>query len=1433
MTLDTNFSTSPYFDDYSVTKNYYRVLYKPSVAVQARELNQVQSIFQNQIEQFGKNIFKDGSVVSGCAFTYDNTYNYVKINDNYANNFAIPNVSSFVGLNIVNPNGLMGKIVNAIQGYQSQAPDLNTLYIKYINSSVYGNGSVQSTFGNNESLSITTSANAYIGNVTVATISNSTGSGYAFTTTAGVIFKKGFFLSVSPQTIVVTKYNNVPDGVSVGFSALETIITSNIDTSLLDNAAGSLNYSAPGADRLMITPKLVTKNANGFVSLATDIANTQTFFSLCDFTNGLPVSVKNTPQYAAIGADMARRTYETNGDYVVTPFVLSTQIKTDISGNANTNYISLVSSAGVGYSKGYRVEFINTNLVDLRKGVDLANVASQIVTTNFGNYFNIKEYCGDFHNNTISQVELHNIAKTALTSKTFLSTGYSTTTKIGTAYVRGVQYNTGIPGVNTATYLLYVFNVQMLPGASISQVKSIISYNAGVQGVADIILTPSSGNVSIAVIQSPSSELMVYPFGQKALSINGFSTEQFIYRGHANSTIAANGSMSITLPAASGTGVENFFYQGTLSTNLEETFIVVPTSNGYSSNNNGTISSSGNTVTGVSTTFTSSYVSGDYIYSNAQTNQIIAIANDTSLTTITAFSAIVSGNTHQTIYPAGVPLDFLPLNRTILTATNVATLNLNKTANAVFPCSIYFDVIRSSTAPIKKNINKSSLIQINVGNNAGGTSGPWSLGLPDVMILNHVWVGNGTYANTNPDLLSSFTLDNGQRDGFYNIATLKPNGPIANNLTILVSVDVFTKDETQGHGYFSAASYPIDDANTANTTAIQTIKIPVYISSVNTPSDLRDSVDFRPYVSNTANVVSTATSWTLTNVTTNPVTTNIINVPSQGSYLPSPNMFYQGNIRYYLPRTDRVVINTSGQMLIVRGVAANNPIPPLELPGTMTIGIVNVSPYPSLTSIEAKINNRYDYATAVTMQQTKRFTMADIGKMAKRIDNLEYYTSLSLLEQSAQSLQITSGTTGQNRFKNGILVDPFRDFTISNTNDPTYRIAIDTGVNQARPYFTQHNIPMVYDATQSSNITKTGDIITLPYTSSVFQKQPYSSQFRNCIEGNVYNFRGSLTLDPAGSVEPDLTVGPTVVSNLDLSANFVNLQKYLATASGTQWGNWVTTDSQSSSSTSSPGLIGSVTNPDGSISQTFQTATTTTTSSKLHSLGTQLVATPSSTTVNLGNFVTNVSILPFIKSASVFFKAVGMKPSTKLYAYFNNVPVSNSCMPMTPYTGSVVYQNGIAFTADLSKLVYFDSKNNAYSFLATAWGGTIQADATGSVYGVFQIPDKTFQAGQITFLLSDISDLSQGQNAVTTQSSAIYLATPLSVQSSAAVLQVRNSTLNTQEVIQNQSIQQSTTSYNNYVTVIPPPVQPPSPYYGGDSVGNGDRDGPSGGDSGY
>ena len=49
MAQSTNLNVSPYFDDFNADDNYYKVLFKPGLPVQARELTGLQSILQDQI----------------------------------------------------------------------------------------------------------------------------------------------------------------------------------------------------------------------------------------------------------------------------------------------------------------------------------------------------------------------------------------------------------------------------------------------------------------------------------------------------------------------------------------------------------------------------------------------------------------------------------------------------------------------------------------------------------------------------------------------------------------------------------------------------------------------------------------------------------------------------------------------------------------------------------------------------------------------------------------------------------------------------------------------------------------------------------------------------------------------------------------------------------------------------------------------------------------------------------------------------------------------------------------------------------------------------------------------------------------------------------------------------------------------------------------
>ena len=70
---------TPYFDDYSEDKNFHRVLFKPGVAVQSRELTQSQTILQNQIKRVGDYLFNDGQKVTGSKPSVNLDVRTVKI----------------------------------------------------------------------------------------------------------------------------------------------------------------------------------------------------------------------------------------------------------------------------------------------------------------------------------------------------------------------------------------------------------------------------------------------------------------------------------------------------------------------------------------------------------------------------------------------------------------------------------------------------------------------------------------------------------------------------------------------------------------------------------------------------------------------------------------------------------------------------------------------------------------------------------------------------------------------------------------------------------------------------------------------------------------------------------------------------------------------------------------------------------------------------------------------------------------------------------------------------------------------------------------------------------------------------------------------------------------------------------------------------------
>jgi hypothetical protein len=1360
---------------------------------------------QDQIEKFGRFVFKDGSVTEGCSFTFDDNYTYVKINDNYSNNFAYT-ITDFTNRVVTNDNGLQAIIIDTVTGYESQDPDLNTLYIKYLNTVSYPNGSPQPTFANGENLAIATSAGVPVGNVTAASVANNVGSGYAFTTTAGVIFKKGFFISVDPQTIIISKYDSNPDNISVGFSALENIITPEADSSLYDNAAGSPNYVAPGAHRLQLMPTLVTRTT-------TELGNTASFFSLCDFKAGKPVSIKNTPQLASLGSELAKRTYETNGNYVVYPFVLSTDSKAPADAN-NVTYNNLVSSRGLGYVEGYRVEFVNNNKIDLRKGTDYQTLTGQTVSANFGYYVFVNDYCGEFNTGTgIVQLELHSTAKNAIYAKTFLS-GYSSATKIGTAYARGMTYDSGTIGSWDSQYRVYLFNVQMLPGYNFSQVKSIISYNSTMLGVADVIQSYNAqANTYGAAIQQGKYSNMLYPIGQKASKLDGFKNTSYVYRARSNSSFAnvsaATATMTLGLPTIHGTGTEVIYRTGSpLTGSSTYPYLVVPSSDGFTFNKTGTVAvstTSTNTgssnVVGTGTLFLTEYMVGDFIYINSLKREIGFIGNNVFLQVKVPFANTDSAaaNTHKKVFPAGVPIDFSKTNGTIsrsITATTTSiTYTLGETVNTAFQAFGYYDVLRSGTVPVAKSIVKHTYVQVNCS--SAGVTGPFSLGFPDVNKINGIYIGqSGSYANSGVNYLTSFYFDNGQRDSHYDLASISVinSGVLTANSRILVDMDVFTYNQSAGVGFFNGNSYPVD-ANTANVSSITISEIPQYTAQDGAVFDLRDSIDFRPFASNTANPAANSTNWTSI-ATTNPSATLAFTAPYGQTYLPTPDSIMQTDHQHYLGRIDRVVLRTDGSLAIIEGAANNSPVPPPDQAGSMTLGLATIPAYPSLSTTDAKLYKRYDYAITTSITQNKRYTMKDINVLSNKIDNLEYYTSLSLLETSAKNTLVRSSATGQNRFQNGILVDAFAGHDIGNTLDPNYHIAIDSSKTELRPPFQYFNRPLQFSAAKSSGVVKKGQMVLLNYTSVPYIKQGFANKYRNCIDGNIFTWRGDITFDPPGSTMPEVNKSPDVVTNIDLSSNWVNLG---ASAFGSQWGSWNSTPQTATSL--GPASTTSVTDAYGNIINTTNQQQTTTTTTDSQRQGNKLNVSTSTNQYNLGTFVTDVSILPYVKSINVRVTCHGLKPNTRVYVFMNNTDVNGWFQQMDS-----------SFSNYLK--MYDQTPNPHYTPAVVPVGLTspgFYTDETGSIYGAFTIPPNTFRATTLEMKIVDVDDLVAGADAITTQGDGTFYGSNISISKGSSILSATEATVSVKEVTESSHTIGIETKNIQTVVVIPAPQPDPDP----------------------
>jgi hypothetical protein len=303
-----SFNLTPYFDDFDANNDYYRVLFRPGVAVQVRELNQLQSILQNQITNVGDHLFKEGSMVIPGNVQYNDKLNYIKIQTTSLGTSDLSYLEDKFLSTASDGTGVVARVLKTIAA--TAAGDPITLVVLYTSSNESLSGLTDKTFTANQTLYVTDD------NAKTVITANGTGisgrSALAFIND-GVYYLANHFVTISTTSVVVKKYADTLTDINVriGVQYTESLVTADDDSSLYDNATGSPNYSAPGAHRYKITP--------AFVQVGLD-DSPERFFELIRIESGVLQEIVNGSQYNILQETLARRTFDESGNYVVDDF---------------------------------------------------------------------------------------------------------------------------------------------------------------------------------------------------------------------------------------------------------------------------------------------------------------------------------------------------------------------------------------------------------------------------------------------------------------------------------------------------------------------------------------------------------------------------------------------------------------------------------------------------------------------------------------------------------------------------------------------------------------------------------------------------------------------------------------------------------------------------------------------------------------------------------------------------------------------------------------------------------------------------------------------------------------------------------------------------------------------------------------------------------
>ena len=1319
----------PYFSTFDEEQKYYRILARPGRPIQAREWNDLQEQIQKQIDRVGAHLFENGAQVlpgNDDAVTYRNNVGFIKLSRSTSPLSEELIERNWLGKTIVStssPAGIKAKVI----GYRP-ADTLGEvrLFVDYVQSD-------ESTGRSHTFISGQTLQTDEVAPFSAAVSLDATAVGQVSSVKVqrSVYFFNGDFILIDEQSLFIdpvtpenqASWNNLPTA-KIGLSVEKSIVTFQEDEGLGDNATLSDSFGAPGCDRLCITATLAQRDYF-------DQADGQ-FIEIVRVSEGIVQERVRYTQYAVLEDTLARRTYDESGDYTVREFPIfvrpflkdgdnkgvhprsafqfSTREAAEEAGSVlfgiraatpdpdlsakylpATSYSEFLRLAdgkltiqvdpGKAYVKGYEIEKLAPTYVDFDKARDLRFQNNRTVEAPLGTFVYVTNMYGIPSIEDYQTVEIHRSRKS---SESDLTPG----SKIGTAKALAIEYFAGTHGEPTAIYKLYLFDAAADDGLDLSQMKSIASVSgASSPFSADLVLeyAPLEGSVQVGTgnklvgfgtsfVNKPSQSLSRYDYirvGNSPFQVYEVLSVENDTSVTLTKTPTFTGNQSIEFAYASFHGLEQA--RGLL--------FPLPERNAYtlrSANSDNSVSDIIDTVFYVRKSF-------DVV---ADEDAVITIQNTVAGEEFSLFSPsdyiVVDTTTKDWIsLTAGEEYndDFNTAGVELVTTTQFKVYVKPESAGHSFKVLATVKKTGGNASREKtKRLETSSVVTAASRSDLGVIN----LDEADVFKVTRIVMSpdftiepsmDASLPAGHKDITDRYLLDDGQTEYYYGLGSvyLKPG---AERPTGRVRVEFDYFSHSPDGNYFSVDSYPTRGA----TASLDYSDIPRFTDSSGRIYSLRDCLDFRPRV-----------------------------VASGGfaNYIEVPRSDVTLDFHHYLNRIDILYLDRFGKFRIARGTPDVIPVPP-EVPADgMAIYELSLVAYTASPSecYRKKFENR-------------RYTMRDIGRIAQRVENLEYYTLLSLLEKEAKELEVKDGQ-GLDRFKNGFIVDNFTGHGIGNVFDPDYRCSVDSTKEELRPLICQKHVSLIEKnslvtnpVTRESdrladNYALTGKLYTLKYSPKKFVEQDLASQVENLNPYAKFTFRGRVKLDPATDTWRDTETLPPL--------QVVDDTAFRAAQAGVNpnevlWGNWehgwskVDVGKKKTKTWKTRGP-----NPPSGLHtwvwpiwvHTESKVVTTTTTTEIRKGISRSVVDKGYKTQSLGSRVVSTVPADYIRPKQIAVEARGFLPNSRLYAFFNDEPVSVDCKP----------KNG-------------------------SLGDPIRADATGSVDLTFHLPAKKFLTGERIFKLT-------------------------------------------------------------------------------------------------